>query len=236
MKKRFLAFMILLMLCTPPCASAWNGPEYHYYGNREEPRVCITIDDWYEPALLTDFMAIAEEYGVKLTLYPCGMNLNEADRALWQAALDAGHEIGSHGYRHIGYTQLNNRQIKREYERFQEALDQTLGYAYEFLTVRLPYGDGMKLGPRSQLALAIHDAGFDHVVFWDWDNTKDLKSALKKIQNGSIVLMHANRSDLKFFQALMEGLRDRSYEYVTVTELLGITTRLIPREEGAQYE
>ena len=232
MRKKWLCLLAALAMLAPCWASAGRGATFYSNGDRETPRVAITIDDWYEPGLLPDFMAVAQTYDVKLTLYPCGINLHEEDRELWQAALDAGHEIGSHGYRHVGYTTLNNRQIIREYERFQEALDTTLGYTYMFLTVRLPFGDGRKQGENGPISPAIKAAGFGHVVFWDWDNTDDVEAAVKHVQNGSIILIHANRKDLRFFEALMEGLSGHAYEYVTVSELLGIQTRLDPEPEA----
>lgn len=226
MKKTIRILCLIGLLLLPLTASAANYATFYRFGDREENRVAITIDDWYEPALLTDFMAVADEYGVKLTCYPCGFNLHEEDRALWQAYLDAGHEIGSHGYVHMRYTERGAAQIARDYQKFEAALDKTLGYHYEFLTVRVPYGAGLGQGGSGKVGRSVHAAGFDNVVFWDYDKTNNVPEALKKIKNGSVVLMHANRHDLKYFKNLMEGLKDRGYEYVTVSELFHLTTRL----------
>ena len=229
MKKRLIALCLLLTLL--PCAAlASSYAKFFRYGSRDEARVAITIDDWYEPDLLPEFMAVAEEYGAKLTCYPSGFNLHAEDRALWQAYLDAGNEIGSHGYVHARYTGRSAAQIARDYQKFEAALDETLGYHYEFLTVRVPYGAGLAQGSGGKVGRSVHAAGFDNVIFWDWDKTTSVETSLKKIKNGSIVLMHANRHDLKYFKALMEGLKDRNYEYVTVSELLHLTTRLTPDE------
>ena len=45
------------------------------------------------------------------------------------------------------------------------------------------------------------------------------------VSDRSIILMHANKHDLGFYKKLMEALKDRNYEYVTITELLNITSR-----------
>ena len=200
----------------------------HRYGDREEPRIAITVDDWYYPSTwLPQFMEVAAKYKVKMTLYPSGFNLHPEDREIWQAAIDAGHVIGSHFYTHQRLTQRSELLVKKDLDMYQKALDETLGYHYEFLSVRPPYGAGVGTGGATQVGNWIHRAGFDHIVLWDMDNTKDLQYALKKIRNGSIVLMHANANDLAFFSQLMEALQDRNYEYVTVNELLDITDRYI---------
>ena len=232
--KRFLSLFLVLMLvpAVPFTAQAerkWS--KFYNHGSRDEARIAITIDDWWHPEMLPDFLDVAKEYGVRLTLYPSGCNLHAEDRELWQRALDEGHEIGSHGFTHTDFSKRGNLIIKHDLEKYQTALDETLGYHYEFLTVRVPYGSG-RTGERSRtLKRCLHQAGFDYIIFWDVDNTKDLKKALKSIQNGSIVLMHGNNHDLKFFRELMEALKDRNYEYVTVSDLLGITTRLITEDE-----
>lgn len=230
--KRFLSLLLVLMLLMPAAAQAerkWS--KFYNHGSRDEARIAITIDDWWHPEMLPDFLDVAKEYGVHLTLYPCGCNLHAEDRDLWQRALDEGHEIGSHGFTHTDFSVRGSLIIQHDLEKYQTAIDETLGYHYEFLTVRVPYGKGRAGSNSNSLKRSLHQAGFDHVIFWDVDNTKDLNKALKSIQNGSIVLMHGNNNDLKFFRKLMEALKDRNYEYVTVSDLLGITSRLIPQDE-----
>ena len=231
MKRLTILLIAALVVFSPVCTAERTRTRWaHTYrnGDRNVPKIAITIDDWmYPDEWLPQFMAVAERYNVKLTLYPSGFNLKPADRELWQAALDAGHIIGSHFYTHQRLTQRSELQVQKDLEKYQKVLDETLGYHYEFLSVRPPYGAGVGSGGSSQVGNWIHRAGYDHIMLWDMDNTKDLKYALKKIRNGSIVLLHANSNDLVFFGQLMEALKDRNYEYVTVNELLNINDRYI---------
>ncbi len=235
MMKRLTALLLIALMLVSLSASAETRSRWAHvykYGNREEPKVAITVDDWYYPdQWLPQFMAVAEEYGVKMTLYPSGFNLKVEDREIWQAALDAGHVIGSHFYQHRKLTERSYGQVVSDLKKYQKALDETLGYHYEFLTVRPPFGAGGAQGGGGTVGRWIHSAGFDHIILWDMDNTKDLNKALKTIKNGSIILMHANRHDLAFFRELMEALKERNYEYVTINELLGITSRYYYVEE-----
>ena len=227
--KRIFALLLIAIMLIPLSGSAETRSRWAHvyrYGSREEPRVAITVDDWmYPDQWLPQFMEIAEEYGVKMTLYPSGYNLKAEDREIWQAAIDAGHVIGCHFFQHRKLTDRSSAGIVNDLKKYQRALDETLGYHYEFLTVRPPYGAGASEGGSGTLGRRIHNAGFDHIILWDMDNTKDLQKALETIKNGSIILMHANHNDLLFFRELMEALKDRNYEYVTINELLNITSR-----------
>ena len=233
--KRFVAVLLIGLLLFSLTASAektrarWARAFKH--GNRDEARVSITIDDWIHPEMIPQFLEVAEKYGVKLTLYPSGYLLKPADRALWQSVLDAGHEIGCHFFQHKRLTERSQSMVARDLQKYEKALDETLGYHYEFLTVRPPYGAGMAQGGGGTVGRWIHNAGFDNIVLWDMDNTKDLKKALRIIQNGSIILIHANKHDLWFFGELMEALKDRNYEYVTISELLHLDSRYYYKDE-----
>ncbi len=237
MLKRGLALLTLAVCLTVASAAGaekvrTKWAHAYRYGNREEPRVAITVDDWmYPETWLPQFLEVAEEYNVKLSLYPSGYNLKVEDREIWQAALDAGHVIGCHFFQHKRLTQQSQPQVEKDLKKFSDALDATLGYHYEFLSVRPPFGAGMEHGGGGMVGRWLHQLGFDHIVLWDMDNTDSLDYALKNVKNGSIVLMHANSADLKFFRKLMEGLKDRNYEYVTVNELLNITDRMLYVEQ-----
>ena len=229
MMKRWIAVLLIAVVLCPALASAEKTrsrwAHTYRYGNREEPRVAITIDDWMHPdEHMMPFLAVAEEYNVKLTLYPSGYVLKAEDRELWQAAIDAGHVIGCHFFQHRRLTETSAAGVAKDLQKYQKALDETLGYHYEFCSVRPPYGAGMAEGGGGTVGRWIHNAGYDHIVLWDMDNTKELNKALRQIKNGSIILLHANNRDLKFFRELMEALKDRNYEYVTINDLLNITS------------
>ena len=68
---------------------------------------------------------------------------------------------------------------------------------------------------------AVKRYGFDHIVHWDVSETKDLQKALKKIQNGSILLFHAQKKDSLFLDKLIPELQARGFEMVTLSEMFG---------------
>ena len=160
--------------------------------------------------------------------------LEEKYRDLWQSVLDAGCEIGTHTNRHLQIGSRDTLSIYGAIGHWQEALDKTLGYHYATRWLRPPYGtiEDTKRHSRgdSRVINAIKTAGYDHIVRWDVSEMKDLKKALEKTQNGSILLFHAKKADTAFLEKLIPELQARGFEMVTVSELFGFD----PPETGGE--
>lgn len=69
---------------------------------------------------------------------------------------------------------------------------------------------------------AIAKAGYLHAVRWDVSQT-DPDQAMKDVENGSILLYHANAKDVRCLEQLIPALQE-NYACVTVSELLGLET------------
>lgn len=219
--RRLFAFLIVFCLILGQ-ASAGDRVSYitqYTHGDREKARIAITIDDWYEPDLLPQFLDVAEEYGVKLTLYPIGMNIQVKDGPLWQRAIDEGHEIGNHSNTHKNLNKASRESILAQLRNMEKRLEDALGHPYEVRTLRYPYGAGRNNSTKSAFAKTISEAGYTHVVLWDVDYTKE-RDILRKTKNGSIILLHGRKRDLRLLKAILPKLQEKGYEMVTVSDLL----------------
>lgn len=218
--------LAIILLCCLFLVTA-GGEERQSYitqytsGSRDEKRIAITIDDWYEPDLLPEFLDIAAQYGCKLTLYPIGVNLYPRDQSNWQRALDEGHELGNHSNTHKNLDKASYSSILAQLNNMEDRLEKTLGYRHEMNTIRYPYGAGRHRGTKSSFAKAINEAGYEHVALWDVDST-DAGEILKKTQNGSIILLHGRKKDLRTLERILPKLQEKDYEMVTISDLLGI--------------
>lgn len=222
--KRFLClfFTLTLFMFTLPTQAAEPYINVYAHGDREQKRIAVTVDDWYDSELLPDFLDAAAEYDCKLTLYPIGINLHAKEKDNWQRAIDEGHEIGNHTNTHINLDKLSRDRITRQLVNMEKNLHKLLGDEYEVNTVRYPFGAGRHRSRSSGFAKAVSEAGYLHVVLWDVDST-DAKEVLRKVQNGSIILLHGRKKDLRTLKAILPKLQEKGYEMVTVSELLGLT-------------
>ncbi|HHT14337.1 MAG: polysaccharide deacetylase family protein [Christensenellales bacterium] len=220
--KRFFVILMALLCLTFSGQAREKLLTLYLHGDENENRIAVTIDDWYEPERLAEFLDAAKEYNCKLTLYPVGEILKEKDRDLWLRVLAEGHEIGNHSNTHKNLSKASRDSIIRQLTNFEKNLNKALGQEYVVNTLRYPYGAGRKSGTRGAFARAIRDAGYMHVVLWNIDST-DPDTIMRQVGNGSIILLHGNKKDLRAFREILPRLQEKGYEMVTVSELLGLT-------------
>lgn len=193
-----------------------------FHGDREQPRVALTVDDCYNIDHVQAVIDLCREYNVPVTFFVIGKALKVKDREVWQSALDAGCEIGNHTFSHARLPDLNRDGIISQLTRTQSRLDEVLGWHYVMQVMRPPYGR-LSADPSHKSDLwvveAIEDAGYVHAVRWDVSQT-DPDKALRDVECGSILLYHANPKDIRCLTRLIPNLVEAGYECVTVSELL----------------
>ena len=227
--QRILALLLCLCaLAGPVCASGEENPLDSFtlkHGSRESKKVAITVDDCYKTATewIEADVELCKQYGIHMTFFPLYKTgcLFPEYRELWQSVLDAGCEIGCHGYQHLHLGSFDYWTLVKRLGMWQEKLDETLGYHYETRWIRGPGGsieNGRKLS-KDQVISALKRYGYQHIVHWDVSETINMEKALKKIQNGSIMLFHTKKKDTRFLERLIPELQDRGFEMVTLSEL-----------------
>ncbi|MBQ6515293.1 MAG: polysaccharide deacetylase family protein [Clostridia bacterium] len=229
MLKRVLALILCLCALVSFAWAEETGLETFAvkHGSRESKKVAITVDDCYKTA--TEWIAadveLCKQYGIHMTFFPIVKTgcLEEKYRDLWQSVLDAGCEIGCHGYQHLRLGSFDYWTLVKRLGRWQEELDKTLGYHYQTRWLRPPYGsiDGGKKLNDKQVTSALKRYGFDHYVHWEVSETKNMEKALEDIQPGSILLFHSKKKDTRFLEQLIPVLQEQGYEMVTLSELFG---------------
>ncbi|MNJ42411.1 Peptidoglycan-N-acetylmuramic acid deacetylase PdaA precursor [compost metagenome] len=134
-----------------------------------------------------------------------------------------GYEIGSHGHKHVNYSELEDEEIKRQLTTAHSILTDLTGKAPNLL--RLPNGDFDKR------VLKIAGSLGYKVIQWDTDSQDWMNKGVQTIVDrvvskahpGDIVLLHASDSVKQTHEALpiiIDELRKKGYEFVTVSDLL----------------
>ena len=191
------------------------------HGSRNSKKIAITMDDVYEPEWVWKSVELCRQYGITMTFFPVGMNLNEEDREGWLSALDAGCEIGSHSSVHNAFHDIGEWIAIGRLGKFQERLDQVLGFHYEVRWFRPPFGSiENSHGSTKVMVRAIRTYGYDHILRWDVSETDPVR-AFPKVQNGSILLFHARHKDYVCLTELIPALLEAGFEPVTVSALFG---------------
>ena len=198
------------------------------HGDRNTKKIAITVDDCYKNRrenICLD-VELCLKYDIHMTFFPIVYTgcLDPQYRDIWQSVLDAGCEIGSHSWSHWQLGNYTNAGIIQALGKWQQALDETLGYHYKTRWLRPPYGsmkdNRNKNDSQVRIRKAIQAYGYEHVALWDVSQT-DPDKALKAAKNGSIMLFHATTKDTKCLEKLIPALLAEGYELVTLSELFG---------------
>jgi polysaccharide deacetylase family sporulation protein PdaB len=139
-----------------------------------------------------------------------------------------GHEIASHGYRHINLSNLSKNEIKEEIMKAHNNIKEVTGVDANL--IRTPNGDF-----NDQVIEAAHESNYE-VIQWstdslDWMNpgvNSIVDRVSKKVHPGDIILMHASDTCKQTVEALpiiITNLKSQGYEFVTVSELLKLTAK-----------
>ncbi|NND66140.1 MAG: polysaccharide deacetylase family protein [Halioglobus sp.] len=208
-----------------------RSPDYQLFGElvssveTNEKLVALTFDDGPSRDNTPRILTVLEAYNVKATFYLVGEAISyHPDEA--RAIAAAGHEIGNHSYTHSRMLFKPVSFMAAEVEQ-TSALIRNLGYTGD-IHFRPPYGkklfvlpfylwrEGIKtiswsVAPESNLPAG---AGSEAIAAYVLEHTEP----------GDIVLLHvmfrSREKSLAAVPLVIEGLRERGYQFVTVSELL----------------
>ncbi len=213
MMKRLLLALMMVFLASPARAE----PSFVVrHGDREQPRIAITVDDCYDIQHIEAVLDLCVEYNAVVTFFPIGNALKYADAPVWQRAVALGCEIGNHTWGHKRMTGLNEQEIRFAMLRIQQKVDALLECHYPMQVMRPPMGTYA-----ARITPILQDLGYFHAVKWDVSQT-DPDKALRLVENGSILLYHGRKKDVDCLRELIPALLEEGYELVTVSELLGL--------------
>lgn len=225
-QKRF-ASIILSLLFLLRFLTVSPAAEIKVYRSVEtsKKQIALTFDDGPHPTLTPRILEILVKYNVPATFFMVGQNvLNYPDAA--RAVIEAGHEVGNHTFTHPHIANLDEKAIFDEIGKCEDALEELCEYRPHIL--RTPQG---ALTPILERCLLDDDY---ILVLWsldtrDWENKSTaciVQTVLNRVQAGDIILMHDfighNSKTPEALEKMIPILLSQGYEFVTVSELLGI--------------
>ncbi|MTJ47401.1 polysaccharide deacetylase family protein [Dolichospermum sp. UHCC 0259] len=191
--------------------------------SNKEKVIALTIDDGPWPKTTAEMLDILKQNQVKATFFWVGSALKE-NPEIGKRVVAEGHAIGNHTWHHW-YRKMDEATAKSEIEKTNELIYQTTGVKTSFF--RPPGGylnNGLAAYAKSQQ---------NSVVMWSVTSADTdprakyqvfVKNVIRDAKPGAIVLMHdggGNRErTVKALPAIISGLKQQGYRFVTVPELL----------------
>lgn len=194
--------------------------------------VALTYDDGPHPEWTPKMIELLRSKNVKATFFLLGQEI-ERFPDIARDIHDNGFEIGNHTMNHPNFNQSkwNSENIHEQLEETNKLIAEYAG-VNNVLTMRPPYGNTPK-----KLEKVCEDLGLA-IVAWnidtnDWESktTADdmIENIMKNLGDGAIILMHdKHQKTYDTTAAVIDKIRAEGYEFVTVSELLGLTPHTAP--------
>lgn len=193
-------------------------------GDKTVKLVTLTFDDGPDPEATPDLLRVLKRHGIKAVFFPVGIKIKDHPEIIKQIDQD-GHIIGNHSFRHTWWTNfLISKALNREIKTAQEAIETVIGKIPAYF--RPPMG---LTNPHLRRVLKVQGLS---VVGWDirpfdigTSNGRVIKRILKKIRNGSIILLHDSGRTaaelVRLIDALVTEIKARGFTFGDPEKLMG---------------
>ena len=228
---RLLSLVLCLMLVQQTAFAAIPEDYVVRHGDRESKKIAITVDDGWNMDAVYKIHELSIELDFPVTWFIVGKLFCAEDRELWEDALAHGDEFGSHTWKHAQLLEYSESSADAQVRLSQERVDEVLGYHYPLRLLRPPFGHYMNSEKNFLPIFYAH--GVEKVVLWDVAQTEPYQ-AFRDTQNGSILLYHARMADYECLKTLIPMLRDAGFEFVTVSDLLGLEPLVLDKPDDAE--
>lgn len=200
-----------------------EGPVAIHRVEAERPELALTFDISWGEQQLAPILETLQHKNVEHATFFVSAAWAERHPDLLQTIVDAGYEIGSHGYRHEHYTRWEEDQIKKDIQQAHSVLSELTEEAPKLL--RPPNGSFDK-----RVLEVAESLNYD-VIHWsihshDWENPgveAIVENTTTNVTNGDIILFHASDSAKQTPEALpiaLDKLESEGYSFVTISQLL----------------
>ncbi len=181
-----------------------------------------------------------EKHGIVATFFMLGQNVSGADAALLQRMVDMNCEIGNHTWSHQILSQVDEQKAYEELQKCDQALMEKIGQ--KATVIRPPQGAG--LANPGLLKYALENR--EYCINWndascpaDWqkpalgDAHYTAQHVIENASSYDCVLLHdSHKSTVESLDEMIQGLKDKGYVFVTVSQLLEATSDKIGIEDA----
>ncbi len=192
-----------------------------FYVKKAAPEICLTFDISWGDKTLPLVLNVLKQNQVPATFFisgPWAIRNRDALKMIY----NDGHEIASHGDRHINLSEYPKDVVKDNISKARQDLLSVVDKVAPYF--RPPNGDYDDL-----VIDTARELGFETIIWsvdsLDWKNPGAqymIDRVLTKTFAGAIILCHASDSSQQIHLALpamIKGLRAKGYKFVTLSQL-----------------
>lgn len=186
--------------------------------------VALTFDDGPSTTFTPQVLDILKEHNATATFFVVGKRAEQYPELIKRAA-DEGHEIANHTYNHP-MSPVKAGRLAEELDKTDEVVFGVTGKHTQYF--RPPGGKCTRATVEPAL-----DKGYKVILWTAQEDPKDwadpgvqqiVSRVVDHVRNGSIIILHDCGGDrtqtMEALPKIIQGLRDKGYEFVSVSSLL----------------
>lgn len=187
--------------------------------------VAMTFDDGPHPQNTPRLLDMLRARNIKATFFVIGRSV-DLYPGIVRRTVAEGHEVGNHTQTHRLLSKLSDSEVRSEFTQCHEAVARAAGV--QMRVMRPPYGGLLQ----RQREMAHAEFGYP-TIMWavdplDWKRPGPSVVAsriLKSTAPGAIILAHdLHAQTVDAMPATLDGLLNRGFKFVTVSQLLAMKT------------
>ena len=189
-----------------------------------EHKVAITIDSIGSPKYLKMLIELTKQFDTRFTLFPTGsaMTGGETSTLIATCVDDYGYEIENRTWNNKKLYALSDLEMAKDIWGTEVALEYALNRAYDMRFIRTNGGQNAD-DPRT--CAYLKKLGYEGFVTWSVIGSIKTSTELESgLGPGQIYLFNCTEDDMMKLAGFLRYLRDRHYDVVTLSELLGYET------------
>ncbi len=204
-------------------------------------KVALTFDDGPDPEWTPQILKVLQEKQATATFFVIGESANQ-ETSLVKSEFDLGDEVGNHTFTHPDFETISKSQLQIELNLTELLLESDLGV--KTLLFRPPFGIDHQPETASEIQMLPIPQSMGYIIIGarvdphDWgepnggapppaDTIVQRVLADATSGKGNIILMHDGGGDrsrtVQALPRIIDGLRAKGYEFVSVSSLLGQT-------------
>ena len=218
-----LVLVVVGVVCFYPTAAHVSGLEdrVHYRGTSGDG-VSLMFNVYWGTQEVEGILEALAEYDAKATFF-IGCSWADDNTACVRKIVEAGHEVGSHGYFHRDHTTLGYEGNVEEISRSVQFLQLAAGVPVTLFAPPSGAYDEDTVNAAESLGLRTVMWSRDTIDWRDKDEETCYLRATEDLQAGELILMHPMEHTLKALPRILEYCNTHSLRPITVGENLANT-------------
>ncbi len=202
------------------CYKQGNANMPIYNVDTDEKKIALSFDVAWGSDNIDEILQTLDKHGIKSTFFLVGSWVDD-NKELVEKIHKSGHELGNHSNTHANTKELSEEAIVKEIEITSDKISDITG---EKTTLyRPPFGevDTKTLDICKSLGYQVIKWDIDSLDWKELGPNHVIEKVVKNSQPGSIVLFHANISNVaEYLDAIIINLKKDGYEIVPVSEMI----------------